>query len=299
MTEQKDFVTCAEMKAIEKAGDEAGVSYAEMMELAGTGAAKLMLSRLAEKEGEVRDLRAVVFCGKGNNGGDGFVAARVLAEAGLRVMVVLVSGQPGTDLARAAFGRLPEEVQVLALDDLGVSALMDLLDTKLVVDAMYGTGFHGEPDAAGDRALGYIDSLGRDALVVSLDLPSGLPGDLGTEEYAGREERERRQALMEKIRADFDPDSPLWKGEGMAGMSMGNWVPEEYLSDAFPEQAMAETAPAGALKPEDLDLEPLVRRAVHADLTCCFHAKKPVHLADEAEEFLGEVVVVPIGLTEE
>ena len=71
------FVTTAGMKELERQIAQAGVSYPEMMERAGQSAAKAILERWP-----VAGKRVLVLCGKGNNGGDGFVVARHLAEAG-------------------------------------------------------------------------------------------------------------------------------------------------------------------------------------------------------------------------
>jgi hydroxyethylthiazole kinase-like uncharacterized protein yjeF len=100
--------------------------------------------------------RVVLVCGKGNNGGDGLVAARVLESWGVRVSVFELA-EP-IDRRRCARA---------------------LADADAVVDAMYGTGFRGTLD--GDAAW-IVDQLGRfDGDVVAVDIPSGLDGLTGTE----------------------------------------------------------------------------------------------------------------------
>ena len=82
-------VTVAQMKQIEHDADAADLSYTQMMENAGQAAAKVLL--------EKKDFRtAAVFCGTGNNGGDGFVLARALHENKKGVRIVLVGGNPKT-----------------------------------------------------------------------------------------------------------------------------------------------------------------------------------------------------------
>lgn len=83
-------VTAAEMKQLEQQADAAGLSYRQMMENAGAAAARLALRAVPEAKS------AAIFCGKGNNGGDGFVAARHLANVGLAVRLYLVEGEPVT-----------------------------------------------------------------------------------------------------------------------------------------------------------------------------------------------------------
>ena len=83
-------VTAAQMKELERKASEGGLSYENMMENAGQAAARILLEQLP-------GLRmAAVVCGRGNNGGDGFVAARKLFEAGCCVHICLADGVPGT-----------------------------------------------------------------------------------------------------------------------------------------------------------------------------------------------------------
>jgi hydroxyethylthiazole kinase-like uncharacterized protein yjeF len=92
MQAKPTFVTCAEMKEIEKKAAENGLSYYQMMENAGTGAAEFIMNQSASQGKSV-----LIFCGKGNNGGDGFVVARILYEKGYKVKLVLVDGDPQTE----------------------------------------------------------------------------------------------------------------------------------------------------------------------------------------------------------
>lgn len=104
-------VTAAEMKQLEQRADAAGLSYRQMMENAGAAAARLALRAVPEAKS------AAIFCGKGNNGGDGFVAARHLANAGLAVRIFLVEGEPVTTDAVYNCGLARDMgLPVLALD---------------------------------------------------------------------------------------------------------------------------------------------------------------------------------------
>lgn len=174
---EKETVTCAEMKALEKAGDEAGLSYYEMMENAGTAAAERIASLMADKG--LADLETVLFCGNGNNGGDGFVAARILRGKGFPVTIILCEGDPKTEDARKNFDRLPDGTTVLRIEKLRAGDMFRLAQAPLAVDAVYGTGFHGELRGTGAEAVRLMNVMGQDQTVVSLDIPSGLPGDLG------------------------------------------------------------------------------------------------------------------------
>ena len=85
------------MKEIERAANDAGLSYRQMMENAGYQAFAEITRRCPHPK------TAAVFAGKGNNGGDGFVVARLLAAAGAQVRVVLVEGLPVTEDAAFEF----------------------------------------------------------------------------------------------------------------------------------------------------------------------------------------------------
>lgn len=178
-------VTCSEMKALEKAADAAGLSYYQMMENAGTLSADLILAELSKADwlpsyDVVFDLKpqVLVFCGKGNNGGDGFVVARKLSEKGFPVSVIFVEGPPTTPDAIENEQKLPKSV-----DWISVQAFLETrLDafpgpfSGIIVDAIYGTGFHGELQSKPAKAIEWINHFGK--MVVSLDLPSGLSGDM-------------------------------------------------------------------------------------------------------------------------
>ena len=85
-----EAVTVAQMKELECRADAAGLPYRQMMENAGCMAARLALGQWPAAR------TAAVLCGRGNNGGDGFVAARWLANAGLAVRIYLLEGEPVT-----------------------------------------------------------------------------------------------------------------------------------------------------------------------------------------------------------
>ena len=93
---------------IEKRAVDAGLSEMRLMENAGAAAARVLHEELPAA------ILTVILCGKGNNGGDGFVIARKLAEVGHTVTVILAEGYPATPTARNAFSLLPE-VPVISL----------------------------------------------------------------------------------------------------------------------------------------------------------------------------------------
>lgn len=261
------FVTCGEMKLLERRGDEAGLSYYQMMENAGTQAAKMIraycemtgvkpdegedLGKAAaaaplEYRAEVADrhkgtgfydipeavekpLRVMIFCGSGNNGGDGFVVARLLANAGFQVTVVLVSGDPKTQDAGTNFQLLSDlPVSIIRMDGMEEDALEQGDMPDVLVDAMFGTGFHGVMRGNGLKAAEYINNCHEKhgKKVFALDIPSGLGGD---------------QLKKKKIPCEI----------------------------------------------------------IKADYTITFHARKPVHMRRFAARYCGEILVADIGIDEE
>ncbi len=157
--------TAAQMKQVERQAAELGMPYRQMMEQAGMAAAAYLM-RCQPVAGK----RTVIFAGKGNNGGDGFVCARLLCQAGAQVAVVLVDGAPGTGDAAAMYRRL---------DSLPVEWIKPEAAARsdIFIDAIYGTGFHGQLPPAAMRAAAVMN--GGRGRVYALDMPSGVCADTG------------------------------------------------------------------------------------------------------------------------
>lgn len=159
--EAAEPVTSLQMKEIERKADAAGLSYYQMMENAGTGAAALI-----DKAFPVSEKKVLIICGKGNNGGDGFVAARKFREWGAAVMLILAEGEPKTEDARKNW-QLCEKMEI--------PVLQQFEEADLIVDAIYGTGFHGTLREPVKTLIRLINR--SEAKVWALDIPSGLNGD--------------------------------------------------------------------------------------------------------------------------
>ena len=187
------FVTCGQMKLLERRADENGLSYYRMMENAGSCAASMIMEPVASYEAESMeaDKKVYVFCGKGNNGGDGFVVARLLHDRGYKVTVILVDGEPKTQDAITNFGLVRvRDIRILDMAE-NNRALMELGgEPDIIVDAVYGTGFKGELKSNGLKTAIYINRYSKGVhgedlvphvLIVALDIPSGLGGDVVNE----------------------------------------------------------------------------------------------------------------------
>ena len=167
------ILTCSQMKQAEKNAWAGSLSYVQMMENAGAAAAQAIREKLPGQ-----GARAVLFCGRGNNGGDGLVAARLLCQAGWGVSVVLTDGVPRTPDAQVMYEKLaglPVEVVPYGEDPEWLAR--QLAQANLLVDAIYGTGFHGELDGRHRDICRLIN--GVDVLTCALDIPSGVTADTG------------------------------------------------------------------------------------------------------------------------
>lgn len=160
-------LSCQQMRELERVSVEQGQTYLGLMEQAGTQAA-----RVIRENGSIE--KAVIFCGKGNNGGDGFVIARCLEEWGSHVTVVLMEGNPTTPDASHMFA-LMKGVEILPFQDKAV--LSRLAQADVAVDAIYGIGFRG---SIREAFIPLVEAINQSqAQVFAIDLPSGAQGDSG------------------------------------------------------------------------------------------------------------------------
>jgi NAD(P)H-hydrate epimerase len=166
------IVTAAEMRAIDRATSERfGVPSLALMENAGIAVADFVLRDYPNAR------RVGVVCGKGNNGGDGFVAARKLMEAGREVHLLLLC-EPGElrGDAEAMFRKLSlKPVLARTPEEFKSTASQAVLECDLLLDAILGTGFR--PPVTGLYAEAIERFSQVRAPVVAVDIPSGLDAD--------------------------------------------------------------------------------------------------------------------------
>jgi hydroxyethylthiazole kinase-like uncharacterized protein yjeF len=166
------IVSAEEMRAIDRATSERfGVPSLVLMENAGVAVADYVLSHSAAAE------RIVVFCGKGNNGGDGLVAARRLHERRKKVQVILLA-DPGDLRGDAAtmFGRVScPAIAVHSREELKSETVRLALQADLYLDAVLGTGF--KPPVTGLYAEAIAILNASEVPVIAVDLPSGADAD--------------------------------------------------------------------------------------------------------------------------
>lgn len=159
-----ELLTAEEMSRAEQLAAASGISTLTMMETAGRGVAEEIVRRYP------RGSRVVVLCGPGNNGGDGFVAARYLRERGYQVRLAL-NGR-AEDLKRD-----PQEMARRWDEAIEPMSPQSLEGAQIVVDAIYGTGLR---DDVGGVVAQMIEATAERGLpVISVDIPSGVDATSG------------------------------------------------------------------------------------------------------------------------
>jgi NAD(P)H-hydrate epimerase len=160
VTQNVRLLTAAEQRALDKLAEGAGLPTRVLMESAGAAVARAAL--------ELKPRRAMVFCGPGNNGGDGSVAARFLREAGVPTYVEYTKYPTGAVAAEAAKAYTGEQGHIEAGPG------------DVVIDAIFGSGLSRAPEGAEAEAIRAVnDAHERGAKVVAVDVPSGVDSDTG------------------------------------------------------------------------------------------------------------------------
>ena len=185
-----EILTTEQMYAADKETRERFIPEIQLMENAGFAAACQIARRYGKRP-------VLVLCGAGNNGGDGLVMARAAAQDGWRVVVLLAEGDPKTPDAMTNYARLADLPVTKCRD----AAALAAQPFDAVVDALYGTGFHGSLRPAGLAACALMNRQRESgAFVLAVDLPSGINTDTG-------------EAAEGAVRADltvtFDSCKPL------------------------------------------------------------------------------------------
>ena len=199
------LVTAAQMQELDRRTiREAGIPSLTLMEHAGTAVVEAMASRY----GDLARKRVSIVCGKGHNGGDGLVVARILSKKRAQVLVFLL--HPVSDLAadsKTMYRRLLRSVNSRAVVVCATPEQLaaGLAKSDLVVDALLGTGLSSPVTGAYGTAIDLMNQTGRP--VIAVDLPSGLQTDTG-------------EVLGQAVRADLTvtfglPKLGLYLNEGI------------------------------------------------------------------------------------
>ena len=160
--------------ADKKASGELGIPGEVLMENAGRAAAEIIAARYPGAES------FLVLCGPGNNGGDGFVAARHLGIMGMKTEIIFTRAT-SEYTGEARFAAIAAErcgIKIFRSRDMSDAEIISSLDTSVVVDALLGVGASGEPRGEVKRLIELSARAGC-GHVVSLDIPSGVDPDTG------------------------------------------------------------------------------------------------------------------------
>jgi len=168
-------VTAAVMQALDrKAIEEYGIPGLLLMENAGRGIAEFVFNLS-------RRCRVTVFAGKGNNGGDGFVVARHLANRGCQVLILLfgdaakLKDDPAVNFQIAVKMRIPV---IVVGEDAAKEELVSYVErSDVIVDALFGIGLHSPLSGIYRQAVEAINQAAK--TVIAVDIPSGLHADTG------------------------------------------------------------------------------------------------------------------------
>ena len=209
-----------------RAIEEFGVPGVVLMENAGRGAAEMLVGLGCR--GPV-----VICCGKGNNGGDGFVIARHLDNSSIPVRVLLfarpddLTGDAAVNYQIIARSGLP--IEVYTGDSWDESALQDhLTKAEWIVDALFGTGLTGPVRKPLDRVIAAINT--SRAHILAVDIPSGLDCDTG-------------QPLGPTVRAEHTVTFVAEK-KGFANASGQEWIGQIHVVDiGAPRRLLQEASP--------------------------------------------------------
>jgi hydroxyethylthiazole kinase-like uncharacterized protein yjeF len=177
-------LTAAQMREVDRLSTERyGIPSLQLMENAGAGVVHYLESNFANLERR----EIVIVCGKGNNGGDGFVVARLLRERGSRPIAILCAGpeevRGDAAVNRDRYRRGGGEITFARNSKDWQDAKKLLPRAEIVLDALLGTGLNGAVEGWLSEVIGDINARRGFARIVAVDIPSGLAADAG--EIAG------------------------------------------------------------------------------------------------------------------
>ena len=227
------LVTAKEMKALDvQAQNDYAMPGILLMDNAAQAVAEAVHEALTALEGE----RVVIFCGGGNNGGDGLGAARWLQSYGVSVRAFIVGAaldavQGDAALELAMFTKAGGRVEALSTEDDWVLAELAASKADVLVDALLGTGFHGELEGDVLRACELLNK--SEKYILAVDIPTGVNADNGAVcEQAVRADHTVTMALV-KTGLLLYPGREYCGDIELADISMPVKLVEEYKSDKY------------------------------------------------------------------
>lgn len=164
-------LTVENTRKVECLANESGISFFQLMENAGSYCARVIRQTFEN----TNKRNVLVVCGKGKNGGDGFVIARKLSEYGYDPTVMMTMGLPVDEESSEMLSRIRAMGITVVHYDETTDKYFE--NAQIIVDCIFGVGFKGEPNEKIAELFEKINSAS--ATVVSIDVPSGLEGNSG------------------------------------------------------------------------------------------------------------------------
>jgi NAD(P)H-hydrate epimerase len=218
-------VSAKTMRELDRMAAAEGISTLSLMEKAG----EVVVNKAVELLGGRKGSRVAVFCGKGNNGGDGFVAARKLRELSFDVVVYLLCGRNEvkneTEINLRSFIKTKGNLKEIK-SEADVERLNEKFHYSLVIDGILGTGFSGS-------VSGYFKSLiellnSKDIPILAVDVPSGLNATTGEASPAAIKANSTVSFALPK-KGFYEKEGPKYTGL-LSVVNIG--FPEELLKKA-------------------------------------------------------------------
>ncbi len=210
-----------------------GIPSLSLMEKAGEGVAGVVVETLKKRDRQNSDPVVGIFTGKGNNGGDGFAAAYFLAREGIKSIVSAL--YPSKDLSQDAlhFFRKAKTCKEIKILDASTVASLEkyagrIQGCPVLIDAILGTGFAGQPKGIVAEAIDRINQLSQAATMIAVDIPSGLDATTGK---AGKAVTADCTVTMGFCKSGFLLENAMNHVGSLRVVDIG--IPRE-LSDALP-----------------------------------------------------------------
>lgn len=163
-------LTAEQMRLVEARSVELGMNWLHLMENAGSAAAHIIKGKY-----NLDSKKVVIICGKGNNGGDGYVIARKLYDSGAQLRVISV-GDASTDSATEMFSKAIQlGIRPISYENYEELCSQYIESADIVIDSIFGIGFKGVPNGIYQSVIDVINN--SDAIKVSIDVPSGMNSD--------------------------------------------------------------------------------------------------------------------------
>ena len=165
-------LSAQQMRDLEQAAVDNGATYIKLMEKAGTAAAEALIKYGAESK------KVVIICGKGNNGGDGYVIGRVLKKYSCKVDIIRLGEPRTTDSKLNAEKAIKLDIAMVNFPEDKETAFELIKNAEYIVDAVYGIGFRGALDENTAEIAKFVNT--SKAFVMAVDIPSGVGCDDGS-----------------------------------------------------------------------------------------------------------------------